>query len=129
MASPTPGKTQLGLDQNVAGLLCYLPLCCVGFIFSIVVVIVEKQSRLVKFHALQSLLLQGAAIVVFVVLQIGMMVMGAISSILGTLVWALMLLVSLALFAVAVLMMVKAYNNEEYLLPVIGGLARKWSSQ
>ena len=129
MASPTPGKTQLGLDQNVAGLLCYLPLCCVGFIFSIVVVIVEKQSRLVKFHALQSLLLQGAAIVVFVVLQIGVMVMGAVSSILGTLVWALMLLVSLALFAVAILMMVKAYNNEEYLLPVIGELARKWSSQ
>jgi uncharacterized membrane protein len=129
MASPTPGKTQLGLDQNVAGLLCYLPLCCVGFVFSIVEVIVEKQSRLAKFHAFQSLLLHGAAIVVIVALQVAMVVLSMISGILGTLVWALMLVVCLALFAVAVLMMVKAYNNEEYQLPVIGELARKWSSQ
>ncbi len=129
MASPTPGKTQLGLEPNVAGLLCYMPVCCIGFVFSIVVLIVEKQSRFVKFHAFQSLLVSGAAIVVFVALQVAMVVASMVAGLLGTLVWLLMLLVGLALLALTVLLMMKAYNNEEYALPTLGELARKWASQ
>ena len=63
MASPTPGQTNLGVAPNVGGLLCYVP-CCIGFIFSIVVAIVEKQSRFVRFHAFQSLLLHAAVLVI-----------------------------------------------------------------
>ena len=65
MASSTPGggQTNLGLAPNVAGLLCYVP-CCIGFIFSIVAVIVEKQSKSVRFHAFQSLLFHGVSFVV-----------------------------------------------------------------
>ena len=59
MSSPTPGQTNLGVAPNVGGLLCYVP-CCIGLIFSIVVAIVEKQSRFVRFHAFQSLLFHGA---------------------------------------------------------------------
>ena len=55
-------KTNLGLEPNIAGLLCYVP-CCIGLIFSVVAAIVEKQSRFVRFHAFQSLLLHGVAIV------------------------------------------------------------------
>ena len=39
-----------GLDENVAGFLCYL----FGFITGIVFLAVEKKSRFVKFHAMQS---------------------------------------------------------------------------
>ena len=129
MASPTPGKTQLGLEPNVAGLLCYMPVCCVGFVFSIVVIIVEKQSRFVKFHAFQSLLVWGAAIVVLVALQVMMVVASMVAGLLGTLVWLVMILVCLGLLALTVLLMMKAYNNEEYALPTVGELARKWASQ
>ena len=69
MASPTPGQTNLGVAPNVGGLLCYVP-CCIGFIFSMVVAIVEKQSRFVRFHAFQSLLLHGAAFVCGIGLQV-----------------------------------------------------------
>ena len=55
-------QTNLGLAPNVAGLLCYVP-CCIGFVFSVVAAIVEKQSRFVRFHAFQSLLLHAAAFV------------------------------------------------------------------
>ena len=67
MATSTPGgaQTNLGLAPNVAGLLCYVP-CCVGLVFGIVAAIVEKQSRFVRFHAFQSLLLHGALIVISV---------------------------------------------------------------
>ena len=129
MASPTPGKTQLGLEPNVAGLLCYMPLCCIGVVFSIVAIIVEKQSRFVRFHAFQSLLVWGVSIVLLVALQVAMLVSSMVSGLLGTLVWLVIVLVGLGLLALTVLLMMKAYNNEEYALPTIGELARKWASQ
>jgi uncharacterized membrane protein len=127
MASPTPGQTNLGVAPNVGGLLCYVP-CCIGFIFSVVVVIVEKQSRFVRFHAFQSLLFHGAAFVVlcgFQVLQILLTVvhLGAI----GILIWLVNLVVGLGYLAALIFLMIKANGNEEVELPVIGPMARKWA--
>jgi uncharacterized membrane protein len=127
MASPTPGKTQLGVEPNVGGLLCYAP-CCVGLIFSIVAVIVEKSSRFVRFHAFQSLLLHGAILVVAVALQVGTIIISMISGALGMLASLFHLLAGLGFLAIAIFMMVKAYGNEELELPVIGEMARKWAS-
>src|SRR6266571_2619378 len=69
MASPASGPTNIGVAPNVGGLLCYIP-CCIGFLFSIMVAIVEKQSRFVRFHAFQSLLVHGAAFVVAIGLYV-----------------------------------------------------------
>ena len=66
------GKTQLGLEPNVNAVLCYMPVCCLGLVVSIVTVVVEKQNRFAKFHAFQSLLVWGASIVLTVALQIAM---------------------------------------------------------
>ena len=128
MASPTPGKTQLGLEPNVAGLLCYM-LCCIGFVFSIVVIIVEKQSRFVRFHAFQSLLVHGVAFVIVIAVQVAAIVASMVAGLLGTLFSLLALVVGVGLLALNVLLMIKAYNNEEYALPTLGELARKWASQ
>ncbi len=127
MASPTPGQTNVGVAPNVGGLLCYVP-CCIGFIFSIVVAIVEKQSRFVRFHAFQSLLLTGAAFVVGLgiqILQVAVVFMDI--GILGFLVWLVGLLVGLGFLGLSIFMMIKANGNEEIELPVIGPLARKWA--
>lgn len=43
-------KSSTGLDEHVAGFLCYI----LGFITGIVFLVVEKESRFVKFHAMQS---------------------------------------------------------------------------
>src|SRR5512147_1806076 len=43
-------KSSTGLDENVAGLLCYL----LGFVTGIIFLVVEKKSNFVKFHAKQS---------------------------------------------------------------------------
>ena len=77
MATSTPGgaKTNLGLEPNVAGLLCYVP-CCVGLVFSVVAAIVEKQSRFVRFHAFQSLLLHAVAIVLGIGINVLQVVLG-----------------------------------------------------
>jgi uncharacterized membrane protein len=128
MATSTPGgaKTNLGLEPNIAGLLCYVP-CCIGLVFSVVAAIVEKQSRFVRFHAFQSLLLHGAGIVVLVALQFAAFVLTGIGVwALGGLIWVLQVLIGLALMAVVILMMIKANGGEEFELPVIGPMARGW---
>jgi uncharacterized membrane protein len=134
MAAPPPlppsgprstGSTNLGVAPNVGGLLCYAP-CCIGLIFSIVAVIVEKQSRFLRFHAFQGLFFHAALIVVVIAVQVGLTLISFVSAglaFIGSMLW---LLVALGILALEILLMVKAYNNEEYELPTIGQLARKY---
>lgn len=127
MATSTPGgQTNLGMAPNVAGLLCYVP-CCIGLVFSVVAVIVEKQSRFVRFHAFQSLLLHGVAIVVTIGLWVaqGALVvvhLGAVSLLLSL----IGMVVAVAFLGITVFMMIKANGGEEFELPYIGALGRQW---
>jgi len=124
MASPTPGQTNLGVSPNVGGLLCYVP-CCIGLIFSIVAAIVEKQSKFVRFHAFQSLLLHAAGVVVSIVFLILQIILAVIHlGILGTL---LRLVFGVGFLGLTIFMMVKANGGEELELPVIGEMAKKWA--
>ncbi len=126
--TPTPGgaSTNLGLEPKIAGLLCYVP-CCIGLIFSVVAAIVEKQSRFVRFHAFQSLLLQGATIVVLLGLQIAAVVLTSIGIwVLSGLIWIVQILVCVALMGVLILLMIKANAGEEFALPVVGPMVRQW---
>lgn len=128
MATSTPGgnQTNVGLAPNVAGLVCYVP-CCIGLIFSIVVAIVEKQSRFVRFHAFQSLLLHGVALVLGIGINVLQFALAAIGlGFVGMLVGLLALLVGVGVLAVAILLMIKANAGEEYQLPVIGPMAQQW---
>src|SRR5659263_765145 len=44
-------KTSMGLDENIAGALCYF----LGFITGIVFLLTEKDNKFIKFHAIQSI--------------------------------------------------------------------------
>lgn len=127
MGSSTPGggQTNLGLAPNVAGLLCYVP-CCVGFVFSVVAAIVEKQSRLVRFHAFQSLLLHGVMLIIWVGFIVGGGVLSSMSGFLSLILLPVQILVGLAVLALTIFLMIKANGGEEYELPVIGPMARQW---
>ena len=59
------GKSALGLDGNLAAALGYP----IGII-AIISLIMEKENRFVKFHALQSILLHVAMIVVMIAVWI-----------------------------------------------------------
>jgi uncharacterized membrane protein len=124
--SPAPGQTNLGVAPNVGGLLCYVP-CCIGFIFSVVAAIVEKQSKFVRFHAFQSLLLHAAAFVCLVAIQIVGVMAAMASSLLALLVHLVGMVLGLGLLGVCIFLMIKANGNEEVELPVIGEMARKWA--
>ncbi len=104
----TKDPSSLNLDQNVAGLLCYLGTVITGIIF----LIIEKKNKFVRFHAMQS-------ICFFVAIWIVTFVLGFIPF-LG---WVLSGIISLAGVIGWIVLMVKAYNNEYFKLPVIGNLA------
>ncbi len=125
MASSAPGPTNLGVAPNVGGLLCYAP-CCIGLIFAVVVAIVEKQSRFLRFHAFQSLLLHAGLLVVGIALWVAMVVVGMIAGPLALLLWLLQILVGVGSLGLMIFLMVKAYNNEEFEIPTLGAMARNW---
>jgi uncharacterized membrane protein len=127
MATSTPGggQTNLGLAPNVAGLLCYVP-CCLGFVFAIVAAIVEKQSRFVRFHAFQSLLVHGIMVIVWLGFMFGGMVLATVSGFFSLILLPVEILVGLAVLGLMILLMVKANSGEEFELPVIGPMARQW---
>ena len=123
---PPVGSSNLGIAPNLGGLLCYAP-CCIGLIMSVVVAVVEKQSRFLRFHAFQSLLLHGAALVVLLGIQVLGMILSTISGVLGFLISLLSGLVGLGLLGLTIYLMIKAYNNEEYELPQLGQMAKGWA--
>ena len=96
-----------GLDENVAGFLCYL----LGFITGIVFLVVEKKSRFVKFHAMQST-------ITFLSLFVITIIIGWIP-IIGLLVYPIWIL-SLILWLI---LMIKALRGERYSLPIVGNMA------
>ena len=130
--SSPAGKTKvLNLDYNVAALLSYLPICCVNLITSIIWLASEpKENRFLRFHALQSLLLTGVGIVIWVVfmfLGVGMAFSpsNAVGAAGGGLLSLIELLVFLILLVVHIIAMVKAYQGQFWKLPVIGNIAEK----
>ncbi len=124
------GKTALGLDSNVGAMLTYLPVCGISLIYSIIVLVTDKTNKTVRFHAFQSLLLTVAYIVgIFAVMLVGgMMVAVTESAILGSLVALIYGAMIIGFLILMILGCVKAYQNSNYRLPVIGDLADKWSN-
>jgi uncharacterized membrane protein len=99
-------KTSSGIDANVAAALSYL----VGFVTGIIFLLAEKDNKFVRFHAMQSTLFFIAIVIIDVLLQV--------IPILGALI-VIFLLIPLSA-AVWLLMMYKAYQGEDYKLPLVG---------
>jgi uncharacterized membrane protein len=118
-------QTKLGVAPNVGGLLCNVP-CCIGFIVSIVAAVIEKENKFVRFHAFQSLLLHGAAFVLLFAIQVLSVVVSMAMGALGGLIGLIGMPVGLAFLIAQIVLMMKANNNEEYMLPVIGDMAKQW---
>jgi uncharacterized membrane protein len=102
-------KTSTGFDANVAAALTYL----VGFITGIIFLLVEKENKFVRFHAMQSTLVFAGIVAIDILLQI--------VPILGALVVVFVVIrVSAILW---LLQMYKAYQGEEFKLPLVGQMA------
>ena len=106
-------KTSIGLDENIAGLLCYVLLWVSGLI----IYLLETENKTVRFHAVQS-------IIVFGTLTIANYILGLIPVIGGFLIG----IIGLIAFVLWIILMVKAYQGERFKLPWSGDLAEKWTA-
>src|SRR5258705_10795325 len=102
-------KTSTGFDANVAAAMAYL----VGFVTGIIFLLVEKDNKFVRFHAMQSTLVFIGIVAIDILLQI--------VPILGALVVVFIVIPVSALLWL--LLMFKAYQGEEFKLPLIGQMA------
>lgn len=128
-----PAKSSTGLDENVAALLSYI----FGWLSGLIFFLIEKDSRLVRFHAMQSLLLNIGVAIIAIAIWVVTVVMWLIStqiagfvsvlvSLVATLAWVLF---GIVVLVAVVVCLIKAYQSQYFKLPVIGNLAEKFSQK
>jgi uncharacterized membrane protein len=107
-------KTSVGLEENVAGLLCYV----LGWVSGIVFLILEPKNNFVRYHAIQSIIVFGAisiASAIFSWIPIAGAIIGTLLGILAFILW--------------IILMLKAYRGNRYKLWVSGDMAEKWAGK
>ncbi len=103
-------KSTMSMEPNIAGALCYL----VGFITGIIFLLLEKENRFVRFHAMQSIVTYGF-----------FFVLGFVLSFIPIIGWLISLLLAPLGFILWILLMYKAYRGEMFKLPVVGDFAEQ----
>jgi uncharacterized membrane protein len=117
-----PAASSSGLDENVVGMLAYFTI-----IPAIVFLLIEpyNRNRFVRFHSFQCLFVAAGLVVLDILLAIASSIFHLVP-VIGWFVAALMWpLYSLAVLALWLLLVIKAYQHEMFKLPVVGDLAEK----
>jgi len=94
-------KYAFGLDKNIACALTY----SLGWVSGLIFFLVEKEDKDIRFNALQSIVVFGAANLIVLVPIIG---------------WMLSPVVSIAAIVAWIFLIVKNYQGQTVKLPVVG---------
>ncbi len=115
-AATSAAPPTAGIDENVAGLLCYV----LGWVTGIIFLLIDKRP-FVKFHAAQSIVVFGG----LTVLRIGLAFMGGMTG--GLIGWGmygtLSLLLGLLTLVLWIFLMVKAFQHETFKVPIAAPIA------
>ena len=109
------------MTDNMASALAYVTIIGIVFLF----IEPYNRNRVVRFHAFQSIFFAVAAIavqIIFTILSVALSAVPVIGILFGSLIHMVLLL---AIFIVWLMLVFKAYNNEQWVLPVIGPMAMK----
>ena len=105
---PQKPETSLGVSQNVAAALAYV----LGWVSGVIVLMIEKNNKYVRFHAMQS-------IAVFVPLTVISFAAGYVPVIGGLIAW----LLPIATLIIWIILIVTAAQGKEFKLPYISEFA------
>ena len=103
-------KATFGLDENVASAACYVLTWLTGIIF----LLMEKDNKTVRFHAMQSILTFLPLTIIGVIISLIPFIGGLIS----LLIWLVMVILWLVLI-------IKTFQGEKFMVPVVGEMAQK----
>ena len=127
-SSPGPTGSPGGIPANIAAMLTYIPLCLIGLVCAILFGFVlepYKQDRLIRFHAWQSLALHGVVFAFWIAWTIFSLVVTAIIHFFAIITLPISMLIGLGALVLMVILMIKAYGGEKFLLPIVGDWAEK----
>jgi uncharacterized membrane protein len=105
-------KTSVGLEENIASLLCYL----FGWVSGLIFLLLEKENKTVRFNALQSIVVFGGCNVLIFVFGF-IPVVG----------WALIPIVALLSLVLWIVLMIKSFQGQTLRLPIASDIADKYS--
>jgi uncharacterized membrane protein len=121
-----------GLEENAAGLLCYV----LGWVTGLVFYLIDKRP-FVRFHAAQSMITFGAIHVIQLAFFMGGMAGGTMDGMMrgrmmgrlmfGGMTWMLFGLLNVVIVVAWIVCMVKAYQHERFKLPIVGGIAENFA--
>jgi len=106
----TAGRTSTGLPPNLAATLAY----AFGAVSGIVILMIERDDKFVRFHAWQSTLTFLAALLASLLVASFPVVGGLLNAIL-----------TIGVVALWILLMVKAFSGERFKLPYVGEIAEQ----
>jgi uncharacterized membrane protein len=123
-APPPPAQPVAagGMEDNMAGALCYL----LGFITGVLFLVLEPYNKrpFVRFHAFQAILFSAGWIVLSIAVSILLGLMSVVMHMWLVFV-PLRMLIGLLGFLLWLFCMYKAYNRELYQLPIVGPIAAR----
>lgn len=137
-----------GLQANMMALLCYLIGAILAFIpvimhvawlAPLVIFFLEKESRFVKFHAMQAFALSAVGVLLGLLVSLlfgGMIAAAGLGAApaagfwgSAALVGVLASIISVVILVFAIIAMIKAYKYTEYHIPLLGGIAAKLTGE
>lgn len=104
-------------NRNIVAALSYF----LGFITGIIILLVEKDDKYVRFHAMQSCVIFGGLFVVNFILSL---VFGGFS-VLGFLATAVNSVITVMAIIIWIVSMIKAYQGQVFKWPIAGNFAEK----
>jgi uncharacterized membrane protein len=107
-------KTSTGLQENMAGLLCYV----LGWVSGLIFILLENENKFVRFHAVQSIIVFGFLTIIWIPLQL----IPPLAFFIGWFIGGIS-------FVLWIVLMVKAYQGVMYKLPIAGDLSERWLSR
>lgn len=120
-------KSSTGMEPKIAVLISHIgALFSLGWLSGLIIYLLEKENKFVKFQAMQSLVIGIGEVIVW----IASIILGLISFMLaGACGWGLLGIGLVALFVIRVIIVIKAFNGENYSFPWIGKMAEKWMTK
>jgi uncharacterized membrane protein len=112
-----------GLEPNIAALLSYLVF--LPPITPIIFLLIEKEDRFVRFHAMQGAILGGLLFIAIIALQLIGAALDLVFRPLGIAISLLVLLLGAGSFILWLVLLLKAYQGQAIKLPVVGDEAAR----
>lgn len=120
-------NSRTGIDYRILAALSYLGLITLGLVPGILMLL-EPENRLVRFHSIQSLFLVLINFIIGVISSLFSCFLGYLGTV-GAIFYCFVILVltiyGFIILGLGIFLAIKAYNEEYYKLPIIGDQAER----